>query len=153
MLALAQAGCSTPPVEFGPDPGNTLQSDGLIVHVSVPRRYFTVGQHVKVTITAVNTTRRPVRLSANSSALAMVRLFRHTGIHWELVRQYPQSAAMLTSPWQLEGGSRRVFVLTLLVEPDWPRNEPLRLTGELNGRDDLSPSMMIRVRADDKGDQ
>ncbi len=151
MLALAQAGCSTPPLELGP--GNSLQADGLIVHMSLPRRDFILGQHVEVTITAANTTKQPIRFNANSSALVIVRLFRHAGTHWEFVRQYPESAAMLMSPWQLEGGAQRVFRLKLPVEPDWPSNERLRLTGELNGRDDLAPDMLIRIHAADKGSQ
>jgi len=147
----ALAGCAAPEMQFGPGPGNSAEAKGLIVHVSVPKRDFAVGEQVKVTVTAVNTTRRPISFNATSSARAIVRLFRHTGMGWEQVRRYPQAAAMILSPWRLERGQRRSFVLMVPVEPDWPSEEPLRLTGELNGRGDLAPGVVIRVRSAGKG--
>jgi len=55
---------------------------------------------------------------------------------------------MVASPWALKAGQSRKFVMNLPVEADWPTEEPLKLTVELNGRADVVVGGLIKVFAD-----
>ena len=54
--------------------------------------------------------------------------------------------ARRSSTW--DGGATRTFVIPLTVPPDWPTHEPLRLTAELNGVDDLATGLLVKVDDD-----
>ena len=66
-------------------------------------------------------------------------------MHWEEVKRYPQAETTTMNPWTLEANSHRTFEMQLTVQPDWPTGEPLRMTAELNGRKDVSPSLTLTV--------
>jgi len=124
------------------------RSNGLILKVRINRRYCVRGQTIRLTITAINTSKKDVHIPADTGALVYAKLWRHTATGWELVKRYPQSMVMVASPWILKAGQSRKFVLNLPVESDWPTEEPLRLTVELNGRPDLVAKGLIKVFAD-----
>jgi len=52
---------------------------------------------------------------------------------------------MVMKPWTLPAGDERSWTLRIPVEPDWPTAEALRITGELNGRPEVSPVVCIEV--------
>ena len=103
------------------------------------------GQDVHVVATAVNNTRQPLAITASTSALVIVRLWRQTPSGWTQVREYPETALQVLHPWTLAPGKQREFEWTLTVEPNWPPNVPLRLTGELNGYPARSAPVALRV--------
>lgn len=126
-------------------PINTVEVDGLSVSVEIPKRNFNTGETFVATVTAENRTKMPIEIIARTGAPVYLRLWRHTGLTWQEVKRYPEAATMVMSPWTLAPGDRRVFVRQLLVEPDWPTAELLRLTAELNGRDEVAPALVIEI--------
>ena len=140
-LAANLVGCAVP----GPEATNTVRAaDGLAVSIETAKRAFVAGERLNVLVTAKNHGGAKT-IGAVSGAPAYVRLLQHVGIGWEEVRRYPETEMMVISPWQLEAGQKRQFILPLTVEPDWPVGELLRLTAELNGRPDVAPGVVIEV--------
>lgn len=127
-------------------PWNTMQKGGLEVRLQLAERHYLVGDQVKVTVEARNTGGEPIRIPADTGARVLVKVYQHTGTGWEQVKRYPQAATMVMSPWTLEpGAAAGPFELVVPVEPDWPTNEILRLTAELNGRPDVAPGVAITI--------
>ena len=126
-------------------PVNTVEVDGLSVSVEILKRDFNIGETFVATVTAENRTKMPIEIIARTGAPVYMRLWRHTGLTWQEVKRYPEAATMVMSPWTLAPGDRRVFARQLVVEPDWPTAELLRLTAELNGRDEVAPALVIEV--------
>ena len=124
---------------------NSVESDGLVVTIELPKRVFAVGEEFAVGVTARNITSRPIIINSASGAPIYARLLRHTGLNWEQVKRYPKTETMLMNAWRIEPGSQRSFVLTLTVEPDWPTGELLRLTAEVNGISDLSAGVALQI--------
>lgn len=138
------SGCPAPPDRTGPAV-NTVERDGLEVSLSVPKRTFRVGESFRATVTARNTTGDPIHIVARSGAKVHIRVQRHGEFGWEEVLEYPQAAVMMINPWTLPGRKAETFTLNLKVEPNWPTGEPLRLVAVLNGREAVSPGVVIRV--------
>lgn len=136
-------GCAREEIDIRPI--NTAEIDGLAVSLEAPKRTFDPGETFTVTVIAQNRTERAMRIVATSGALVYVRIWRHTGLGWEEVKRYPQAATTALTPWTLKSNSARGFALQLTAQPDWPTGEPLRLTGELNGRAEASPGVTIEV--------
>jgi len=126
---------------------NAVESGGLAVSIRLSKEAFTVGEKVSVLLKAYNLTNRPISIEAASGALVFVKIWRHTGLGWEQLKCYPQSAVMALNPWTLAPRSERNFSLQLTVEPDWPVGELVRITGELNGWPDASAGVIIEVSA------
>ena len=146
LAALCFAGCAPSASKTaGIVYSSTAAGDGLTVTLTLPRTVFVVGDRVTATITATNTTRRPIDIPADTGALVYVRIFRYMPVGWEEVKRYPQTATMVMSPWKLPPKAQRTFNLNLTVEPDWPAKEPLRMTAELNGRPKVTPVLIVRV--------
>ena len=141
--ALLLVGC-TRNHEVSPH-ANTLTLDGLSVSIELPGRTFTVGEQFKVVLTAYNTTNKPMEILADNGSLIYVRIWRRTGEVWEDVKTYPTATIDVKSPWTLDPHTTRSFTMELTVEPDWPRGEILRVTGELNGRTEVSPGLTVEV--------
>jgi hypothetical protein len=121
------------------------QAGGLVMSLEVPGTSYAVGGQMPVTIIARNTAKEPVRITANSTDLAQVRIYQHTPAGWDLIKQYPQAAISVMSPWTLGPQQERVWHMSIPVEPDWPTGEPLRVAALLNGRTDVSPSVIVNV--------
>lgn len=121
--------------------------DGLVVTAGVPQRNYVRGDTVTVAVTARNTSGRYLAIPADSGAPVYATLWRRTAVGWEQVKRYPQTAVMVAAPWKLRGGKTYKCALNLPVEPDWPTGEPLKLTVELNGRDDVVAGGLIQVFA------
>ena len=144
LSACAWAGCVQGPKVDLRD-RNFVQAGGLAVGIELPKREFAVGEQFDVSVVARNDTRRPIAIEATTGALVYLRVLRSTTSGWEEVKRYPGSAVMLMSSWELAPRGTRTFTLHLTVEPDWPTNEPLRLTAELNGKPKVSPGIVVRV--------
>ncbi len=149
LVVLLLAGCDlfqTPPeIEPPIGPAGIATADGLKVQLEVSRDQLITGDEFLVKITAINLTDDPIAIRSRSGALTHVRIFRHTGMHWDEVKRYPQAETAMMSPWILEANSVRTFEMQLTAEPDWPTGEPLLMTAELNGRKDVSPSLTVNV--------
>ena len=151
MLACAAAWL--PSCRLGPEdieaggPANTVRAEGLSLRLSLPRREFVTGQAIPVTLRVRNVTDEPITIVASTSSPYYIRVWRYTSVGWELLKQYPRAALMVMSPWTLAADGERVFEFSVPVEPDWPTNEPLRLTAMLNGREALTPALTVYVRS------
>jgi len=144
LTAFVLGGCgSHEPVDVSPP--NSVEIDGLKVTIKVPKRSFVTGERFQVLITADNTTRHPIRIPAASGAPVYVRIWRHTGLSWEEVKRYPEAATTIMTPWTLQPHQQWTRIMNLTVEPDWPTDELLRITAELNGREDASPALTVEV--------
>ena len=121
--------------------------DGLVVTAGVPQRNYIRGQTVTVDVAVRNTSGRDMAIQADSGALVYATLWRKTAIGWEQVKRYPQTAVMVAAPWKLASGKTYKCTLNLPVEPDWPTGEPLKLTVELNGRNDVVAGGYVQVFA------
>jgi len=131
----------------------TVESAGLSVSMEMPKSSFVVGESFALAVTAENKTLRPIPVYPDSGAPVYVRVWRHTGITWRQVKRYPPTAVVVMKRWELSPGGRRRFTMKLTVEPDWPTGEPLKLTAELNGRDDAAPGVLILVHRRSGGDE
>jgi len=144
LLALGSpTGCRK--VELDTPLRSSVQTDGLSVSIEIPKRVLDLGEDLQVIVAAANVTGRPIRIIADTRALVYVKIWRHTGLDWEEVKRYPQAATMVMTPWSIEGGSERRFVMLLTVEPDWPTGEVLAMTGELNGWEQAIPQVKLEV--------
>jgi len=147
VAAMGLAGCDgsrdADSIEGGPR--ESIVADGLSVTLEAPRRALRMGETLRLEVTVRNTTRRTIEIAARSGAPVYARLSRHTGLFWEQFKSYPAAATMVMTPWTLDRGRERRFILTLPVEPDWPAGERLRITAEVNGRPAPQPSITVRV--------
>ena len=145
-VACALAGCAKSKPEFEIAASGRAVSRGLAVTLKLPARSFTVGEQFEVVLIAENTTGEAIRIDARSASPYFLRVWRETSVGWEQVRRYPQVDLAVMSPWTLEAGARRQFAgVKLKVEPDWPRGEMLRITGELNSRPDARPAVLVII--------
>lgn len=150
LAAAAAAGCAGSNSAINGAPSSRVVVDGLAVSLELPARAFRPGQTFTVNLSAENVSGRPIHLDARTRSLYYLRLWRDTTIGWEPLRRYPQSEAMVPGPWTLAPGKRRAFgPITLTVEPDWPRGEMLRITGELNGRPNAKAAVEIVVESEE----
>jgi len=151
VAALALSGCAD---RAGIEVGKaTVESAGLSVGLEIPTSSFVVGESFEIAVTAENKTLKPITIRPDSGARVYVRVWRNTGITWRQVKRYPPTAVVVMRSWQLPPGGRRRFAMELTVEPDWPTGEPLKLTAELNGRDDAAPAAIILVHRRAGGDE
>jgi len=151
ICSILAAGCDSPDVvgptlEVSDDDGT-----GLVVGIELPKSHFVPGEHLAVKVTAQNTTDEPMSILAQTGAPVYVNIWRNTGLGWDTVKRYPQAATMVMSPWELSAGQTRTFTLRLTVEPDWPTGEPLRMTAQLNGRESITPGIIITVAGSSHG--
>ncbi|MDY7010005.1 MAG: hypothetical protein SVV80_04550 [Planctomycetota bacterium] len=121
--------------------------DGLVVTAGVPQRNYVRGDTVDIDVKVSNTSIRDIPIPADSGALVYATLWRRTTIGFEQVKRYPQTAVMVAAPWKLASGKKYKCTLNLPVEPDWPTSEPLKLTVELNGRDDVVAGGYVQIFA------
>lgn len=148
LIALVLTGCMLwQRGKVDPRAVNSIEVDGLVVGIEMPKHAFNPGERAPVTVTARNKTAKPMTIEATSGAPLFVRIWRHTGIGWDEVKRYPQATTMVMKSWTLAPGAERTFRLLLPIEPDWPTSEPLRVTCELNGRPEAAPQVIIRVDA------
>ena len=151
-VALAgAAGCTQPPKYQTDVPIDTVQAKGLKVTIQVPQRYYRIGDTVRATVTATNTTGKSISIVSPTGAPVLVRVLRYTMLAPEQVHVYPQSTTSNILSWTLPAGQSRTFVLMVPVEPDWPVEEILYLSAELNGYSQIAPSVAILVKAPKKG--
>jgi hypothetical protein len=146
LAALAAGGCPKPD-QFETDvPVNVKEGGGLRVHVRLPGRYFRTGETIRVSLTATNTTGKPVQIHSPTGAPVLVRITRRSLMGLEQVRVYPTSATSNILSWTLPAGESRPFDLIVPVEPDWPVNEILFISAELNGYSQIAPAVYVMVR-------
>jgi hypothetical protein len=144
---MATAGCASQNAGGSADRNGSrvAQEDNLRLELEVSDHDLTVGDTFTVRATAGNTGREPVDITARSGALLIVRIWQETPVGWTTVKRYPEAAIMIIQTWTLAPGERRPFEMDLTVGKDWPTAETIRLTAELNGRDDVRAATEIRV--------
>lgn len=139
-------GCTQAP-EPGPSPTVDVERQGdLALRLEVDRQQVRVGESLELTLTATNTGEQPMRIEATSGAEVIVTIWRRQWNDWIRVKEYPEAAIQVLSPWTLGAESERTFTRSIPVQPDWPVLEQMRLTTELNGRPDVRPEVMITVQ-------
>lgn len=131
--------------------GNSVESNGLCARIALPDNTFNAGEIFLATFAATNKTDKPMTIHAISGSPVYVRLWRRTAVGWETFKRYPEAVVMVMKSWTLEPGQTRTFPMQLVVDRTWPTSEPLRLTGELNGRQDVRPNVTIWVNNGTKG--
>ena len=122
---------------------DTETSADLSVAIAVHQQQVVPGEQLHVEVTARNLTKKPITINARSGAPVYVRIWQDAGR--DEVERYPRTEMMVARPWTLAPRAERSFVLSIPVEPNWPTGEILRVTAELNGRGDLTPSVHIEV--------
>lgn len=146
--ALLLAGCNwmdrNRPVAARPEVSSDEHA-GVRVELRLPKRLYETGEPVDAEIAVTNTTKQPITIVARTGAPVYLNVKRHTDIGWEQVKEYPQAATMVITPWTLEGGQTRRFELSPTIRPDWPTNEPLRVEAEVNGWSKASPAIVVTV--------
>ena len=159
LAALALLGCRhhPPPAPEGPkreepipvDPSiitDTASIGALELTLQLPRDEFTVGETIDMTLTAHNTTRGPIWLTAPQHTHWVLGVWRKTRGVWEEVKRYPATPMNRQLPWILGGAKTRAFHARIPVEPDWPTAEALRITAELGGEPRAVPKLTVIVR-------
>ena len=124
---------------------DSQSQQGLTVRLQVPKAFYEPGQTVNMTVTAVNTSSETIDIQSRSSALVKAEVRQYDGVRWETIRTFPQAAAMVITPWQLEPGQSRSFELNLPISEDWPTAETLRLRAWLNSRPEIKPTVEIKI--------
>jgi len=150
LALLGAAGCARAPGIQTEMPTNTVQAKGLEVTVQVPQRYYRSGDTVKVTVTATNTTGKPISIHSPTGAPVLVRIIRYSLLSPEQVHVYPRTTTSNILSWTLPAGQSRAWTLMVPVEPDWPVEEVLYLSAELNGYSQIAPSVAVLVKAPKK---
>jgi hypothetical protein len=145
-LILLAGGCVQTPEMETAKVSNAAAAKGLKVQLELPTRDFQTGQIIRVSVTATNTTDKPIDVCSPTGAPVLVRITRETLLHPEEIKVYPTSATTNILSWTLPAGQTRTFVLMVPVEPDWPVNEILFLSAELNGYAALAPNLAIMVK-------
>ena len=143
LSATAMAGCAARDVQVSHV--SSVAAGGLEVSVEIPKRDYTVGERFTVTVTARNESDSPVEIIARGGAPVYLRLWRCGELGWEQIHRYPRASTMLVMPWTLAAGQARSFPIVLAVEPDWPDGELLKLTAEINGRNELAPALTLNI--------
>jgi len=133
----------------GPQAVNRVEGKGMTISIRLPKRDWRIGETVPVEVTAVNTTASAIDVVSPSGAPVLVRVLRPSKGSFEQVRVYPSSATSNIINWTLPARGKRTYKLMAPVEPDWPVAEPLRISAELNGYPQHSPSVTITVRPKD----
>jgi hypothetical protein len=147
LIVGAAAGCRTELAPANPGPDAAVAANkGLELILELPGRNFTAGQTMAVTVTARNVGDSPIVMQT-TGAPVYIRVYRHTTIGWDEVKRYPQNEIMVAGKWTLEPISQRVFNMNIPVEADWPTGEPLRIAAQLNGRGDVKPAVVVRVKS------
>jgi len=123
-----------------------VEGDGLSVAIKLPRRDLTVGEKLHVSVTATNTSDKPITIHAPTGAPVLVRVLRRTLLGEEEVKYYPRSATGNILSWTLPPGVSRPFTLIIPVEPDWPAEEVLYVSAELNGHPEIAPALFVTVK-------
>lgn len=154
LLALAAAmpllGCKQPDADANKPAAISQEqaADGLVVTLEVPSREFTQGETVPVTVRATNTSDQPIQIRATSAALVKFTVWQKEVGGLTRIRTIPEMSAQVLSPWILEADSTRTFTRDLTITKDWPTNEILWLSAELNGREGLMPKVYFEVKTD-----
>ena len=130
---------------------NLAAGGGLQVRVDLPSRYYQTGDTVHVAVTATNQTGKAIEIHSPTGAPVLVRLTRQTLLHSEEIHVYPTSATTNILSWTLPAGRSVTWDLMVPVEPDWPVNEILYLSAELNGYPALAPNIVIMVKPRGQG--
>jgi len=134
------AGCQP----SGPPPIQ-VEKDGLALALKLPARKFVVGDTFTVRLTAANATDKDMTMTPKTAPLAVVRLWRQVASEWVQIKQYPAASSDPAAPWTLPAGKDRALAVKVTVERDWPVREPLRLTGEIQGRKDPVAGILIQA--------
>ncbi|MGC9455100.1 MAG: hypothetical protein ACP5HU_09580 [Phycisphaerae bacterium] len=143
---LLSAGCAGSNGELDdPEAPRVAESDNLRLTIDVSDRQVAVGDKLTVNLTAENIGSEPVAITARSGAKMIVRIWEKTPAGWTTVKQYPEAAIMVLTPWALQAGEQKQFDMELQVDKDWPTAETIRLTAELNGRPELRAGAKIDV--------
>ena len=145
ICGLLLAGCTNQQLQPG-GVGKTLESRGLSVTLETPKRDFTVGERFVAVVTARNMSNQPITINAPTQADVIIRLYAQTALYMQEIKRYPRATIAVPRTWSLAPGQSRSFHLPLVVEPDWPRQEALQLSAQINGRADVEPALTIVVQ-------
>jgi hypothetical protein len=153
LLPFGPVGCSDSndvdeETDKQPQPSPTAATDSdetLQLSIDLPGTTFAPGETFTAEVTATNVSGQTVTIEANTSAKFHLRVWQNKTIGWEVVKKYPEVAAMVITPWKLRSGESVSFRPKVTVEPDWPTYEPLRLSATLNGYDGLEPYLVVEV--------
>ncbi|MBN1553602.1 MAG: hypothetical protein JXA11_02570 [Phycisphaerae bacterium] len=151
VLVVLASGCGeqriypSPPSSVSQAAVASAEGKDLAVTLRLPKSQFAPGEEVPITILATNRGRDGLRFSASNSAPYQIRLEKYTPLGWEVVKTYPEASAIVLAEWVLQPGEKRTIGTKLLVEPDWPTYENLRLRVNLPGRTDVAPFVQIEV--------
>ncbi len=147
LAGLLLAGCTPGPAVDAPSPVTaTAAGQDLRVQVTVQPRTVRIGEPLHVSLIATNTSEdQPVTITSRTGALMLVTVWEHDNRTWQQVRQYPEAAIQVLSPWTLGPGESRTFEMTVPVEPGWPEAKRVRITAHLNGRPQLQPGVITTV--------
>ena len=140
---MALAGCAQQGVSMKLPPG---AKDGLTLTLAISQATPRIGDRVKAIVTAGNSSKKPIVISADTTAVVLLDLWRPAGPSWDRALRLPEAARTKRITWRLQPGEVKTFELLVDVTPDWPTAETLRLTGQLNGRPDLRAEVVLRVQ-------
>jgi len=121
--------------------------DDLAVTVSLTSTssHLTTGQAIDAMVTITNLTDRPVRIDSPTSVRLYVYIWRYTEAGWTKILRYPQSELHVVTPWGIAPDASVGMTLPLVIEPNWPTYETLRLTAAVNGANTTSEPIIFRV--------
>lgn len=126
------AGCAEP-ARLAPRRGGMTQANGLELSLNLSSTAVRAGDELIVTVTARNASDKPITIHAPNSSAVWIRVWRNTPMGWDVVKTYPRAVARVEGVLKLAPGQQKQFAMTLPVEPDWPTNEKIRISGEING--------------------
>ena len=143
-------GCSPPesPSALRPLPDTTTataSAGDLRLTIHLPKTTFTPGDEFRIKIVATNKTARGIRIKASTGAPYYIHLLQYKDAGWKQIKTYPSASTMVMSEWVIPPRETRTFDPVLIVEPDWPTHENLRMEVNLNGRADVAPFLNIEV--------
>jgi len=125
----------------------TVTRDSLEVNVAADRRVAKPGETIRLTVTARNLGRKPIRIDSPTFNPILVVLWRYdTAKGWLRVKEFPTAPLRKYTRWELTSRGQRTFELDLPVKLDWPVLTTLKLSAELSGRPDARPHVFMYIQ-------
>jgi hypothetical protein len=122
-----------------------MNEDDVTIDVTCPHDMVRQGESITLDVTVTNTTDRPVRIDATTTAKLLVHVWEQTPIGMERFRAYPENDAQVMTAWGLESDGMYCTQLTIPVDRYWPTYEPLELTVTINGTRIVSDPISLSV--------
>jgi hypothetical protein len=155
-MLLLVVGCAQN--DHADDPGYAVADDGLAIHATADLAVARPGEEIIVTGRLENTSAGPIKWnSPTAGPWVVLHLQKQSELDmglWQDAKMYPNRMfATVITPRKLAAGEKKLFKLTIPVEPSWPRGEMVRLAVHPYGRREPTGTIKVKIPAQGESDE